>query len=1112
VRCPRCRHENPPQSRYCSECGARLALACAGCGAEISPGAKFCSQCGLAAAAQARFEAPQAYTPKYLAEKILTSRASLEGERKQVTVLFADLKGSMELLAERDPEEARKILDPVLERMMEAVHRYEGTVNQVMGDGIMAIFGAPLAHEDHAVRACCAALRMQEAVSHYAEELRQSQAVDVQIRVGLNSGEVVVRAIRSDLRMDYTAVGQTTHLAARMEQLARPGTTLITADTLNLAEGYVQVQSLGAIPIKGLTDPVTVFELVGGGAAHRRFEAVVTRGLTRFVGRQAELAVLGQALSRARTGHGQLVAPVGEPGVGKSRLFWEFIHSHRIEGCLVLESGSVSYGKSTLYLPVIDLLKAYFNIGDRDDGRKTREKVTGKVLTLDRALEPMLSALLALLDVPVEDPQWEALDPSQRRQRTLEAVKRLLLRESQVQPLVLVMEDLHWIDSESQAVLDSVVESLPGARILLLVNYRPEYQHPWGGKTYYTQLRLDPLPPENAEELLEGLVGGDSALQPLKQLLVERTEGNPFFLEESVRTLVEAHALMGQRGAYRLARPLKSIEVPATVQAVLAARIDRLPPEEKRLLQTAAVIGKDVPFALLQAIADLPEEALRLCLAHLQAAEFLYETSLFPELEHTFKHALTHDVAYGSLLQERRCTLHARIVKAIEQLYAERLAEQVERLAHHAFRGEVWEQALSYLCQAGAKAFRRSASREAATYYEQAIAALGHLPESHATLQQAIDLRFVLQSALLLLGEVGRMLDSLRQAETLAEALGDQRRLGEVWAHMTHCFWWMGDPDRAVECGQRASAIAAALGDSTLGVSVNIRLGQAFFTSGEFRRALEVLNRDAEALEGEVRAGLLAIVIYRCFQSWCLAALGDFAAASTTAQEGVRAAEAADRPYDLAIAYNGVGGSELVQGNLREAIAPLERGLELCDTKMFAFLWPWIAGALGKAYALAGRIAEGVAILERAVEREASMKLMMIYPRDLTSLGEAYLLANRQSEAIQSVLQALHLTRVHKQRAAEAQALLCLAEIHSSQTPCDVRTAEESYREALTLAGELGMRPLVARCQLGLGKLYRRTRERPKAQEHLTTAATMLREMDMRFWLEQADAEMKTLA
>ena len=516
-------------------------------------------------------------------------------------MLFADLKGSMELLADRDPEEARKLLDPVLERMMEAVHRYEGTVNQVMGDGIMALFGAPLAHEDHAVRACYAALRMQESLKRYADDTRRSHGVEVQIRVGLNSGEVVVRAVGSDLRMDYTAVGQTTHLAARMEQLAPPGTVRLTAETVRLAEGYVEVRSLGPIPVKGLPDPIEIFELTGAGTARTRLQAAALRGLTRFVGRDAEVEHLRRVLGQAGAGRGQVVAIVGEAGVGKSRLTYEFTHSHRVQDWLILEASSVSYGKATSYLPVIDLLKGYFKIGDRDDHREMRAKVLGRVLGLDRALEPLLPPLLALLDVPVEDPAWQNLDPPQRRQRTLDAVKRLLLRESQGQPLLVVFEDLHWIDGETQALLDSLVESLGSARLLLLVNYRPEYEHRWGSKTAYSQLRLDSLPAESAAELLAALLGPDPGLAPLTQMLVKR--GNPFFLEETVRTLVETGALAGERGAYRLTRPVEALQVPATVQTILAARIDRLPPEEKQLLQAASVIGKDVPYALLAAIA-----------------------------------------------------------------------------------------------------------------------------------------------------------------------------------------------------------------------------------------------------------------------------------------------------------------------------------------------------------------------------------------------------------------------------------------------------------------------------------------------------------------------------
>jgi class 3 adenylate cyclase len=565
--------------------------------------------------------APLSYTPAYLAEKILTSRAALEGERKQVTVLFADLKGSMELLADRDPEEARQLLDPVLERLMAAVHRYEGTVNQVMEDGIMALFGAPIAHEDHAVRACYAALAMHAAIRAYAEEVRRAQGITVQIRVGLNAGDVVVRAIGNDLHMDYSAVGQTTHLAARMEQLASPGTTLLTAETLRLVEGLVQVKALGLVPVKGLDVPVDVFELVGASALRGRFQTRVAGGLTRFVGRDPELAALHRTRERAEAGHGQVVAVVGEAGVGKSRLVYEFIHAHQTRGWVVLESASVSYGKATPYVPAIDLLRRYAHVEEHDDARTIRAKVTGQVLTLDEGLQDTIPALLSLLEALPDESPFRHLDPPQRRQRTIEALKRVLLRESQGQPVLVVFEDLHWIDSETQALLDSLIESLPTARLLLLVNYRPEYQHGWSSKTYYTQLRLDPLPPVNADELLQALLGDDSSLAPLTQLLITRTEGNPFFLEESIRTLVETGVLVGERGAYRLAQALPTIQVPATVQAVLAARIDRLSSEEKRLLQTAAVIGNEVPLPLLQAIAELPEDGLHRGLSHLQAAE-----------------------------------------------------------------------------------------------------------------------------------------------------------------------------------------------------------------------------------------------------------------------------------------------------------------------------------------------------------------------------------------------------------------------------------------------------------------------------------------------------------
>ncbi|MBI4204268.1 MAG: AAA family ATPase [Betaproteobacteria bacterium] len=781
MNCSRCRHDNPATAKFCVECGAPLARSCARCGAALPPAAKFCPECAHPVGATPE---PATYTPRHLAERILDSRAALEGERKQVTVLFADLKGSMELLADRDPEEARKLLDPVLERMMAAVHHYEGTVNQVMGDGIMALFGAPLAHEDHAVRGCYAALRMQEAIRRYTEEVRRAHGIEVQIRVGLNSGEVVVRSIGSDLRMDYTAVGQTTHLAARMEQLATPGTIRLTANTLALAEGYVEVKGIGPVPVKGLAEPVEVYELAGAGAARTRLQAARARGLTRFVGRDTELDQLRRAADETHRGRGRIVAVVGEPGVGKSRLYYEFIHSHHVQDWLVLESGSVSYGKATPYLPLADLLRSYFKIDARDDIRGIRVKVTGGLLTLDDALKDTVPVALWLLDALPEDSAFLTLEPAERRRQTLAAVKRLLLRENQVHPMMLVFEDLHWIDGETQAFLDSLVESLPASRILLAVNYRPEYRHGWANKTYYCQLHIDPLPPESAEHLLDALVGRDPSTESLKQFLIERTAGSPLFLEESVRTLVETRALVGERSAYRLVRAPDTLQVPATVQAIIAARIDRLGPEEKRLLQAAAVVGTHVPFTLLRAIAEVDEEALRQCLATLQTAEFVYEAQLFPEFEFAFKHALTHEVAYGSVLQDRRRALHAAIVEAIERLYADRLSEQIERLAHHAVRGRILPKAVRYLSEAGSKAISRSANREAVAYFEEALALIDELPQTTESLNQALEIRMALGPALIAVkGPSSTAVENLySRALELVDQLGaDASRFPALW-------------------------------------------------------------------------------------------------------------------------------------------------------------------------------------------------------------------------------------------------------------------------------------------------------------------------------------------
>ena len=921
-------------------CGARVSPACGACGTELPAGAAFCIACGQPAVLvpEPRFASPGAYTPKHLAERILTSRGALEGERKQVTVLFADLKGSMELLADRDPEEARKLLDPLLQLMMEAVHRYEGTVNQVMGDGIMALFGAPLAHEDHAVRACYAALRMQETITQHADDVLRAHGVRMQIRVGLNSGDVVVRAIDTDLHMDYSAIGHTTHLAARMEQLAAPGSILLGPSTLALAEGRIAVTPIGPVAVKGLAEALNVYELTGLGVIRSRLQAAAARGLSRFVGRGPEIEQLHRVLERARTGRGQVTALVGEPGVGKSRLVLELVTSRSTEGWLVLQAGAVSYGKATPYHPVVELLHDYCGIEARDAHDDVRRKATD---TLDAlALAAVRPAVLSLLDVPVDDPQWDALDPAQRRRQTLDGLRRLLIRETEVQPVLLVVEDLHWIDSETQALLDGIVERLPTARLLLLVTYRPEYSHAWGGKTYYTQVRLDALAPDSAGELLDTLLGRDPSLAPVKTRLTTATEGNPLFLEEAIRMLVETGALTGERSAYRLAQPVHTLQVPTTVQSILAGRIDRLPPEEKRLLETAAVIGKTFPLALLQAVTAESEEALERRRGALRAAELIYETGTDGERADTFKHALTHEVTQSRLLTSRLRTLHATILEAMERLYGERLSERVERLAHHALHGEVWDKALRYLHQAGLRATRRSANREALAALDLALTAIAHLPSNRETLSATLDVELLRGPALTMLQGFGSPeVDAVyTRARGLCEQLGDRTRLFPVLWGLWQKSMNAGRYDTAVEMGEQLRAVADAEGLPAFHLEARHCLGPTLLAKGEpalglarCDEALAVYDQADHQDLSTLYAGHDAGMCCQSHAGLALWVLGFPDQAVVRLERALALARALDHPASLANAFAWTAWLRFHRGERSVAREAVEDGLAVAS-------------------------------------------------------------------------------------------------------------------------------------------------------------------------------------
>jgi class 3 adenylate cyclase len=768
MRCSKCGDENPDDNKFCGDCGAPLTNRCPKCGSDSPPGKRFCGACGAplwVKNAIAQSPTSVSILPDITRSAEQTASIITEGERRIVTALFADIKSSTELMRELDPEEARAVIDPVLQLMMDAVHRYGGYVVQSAGDGIFALFGAPVAHEDHPQRAVQAAIAMRDAFRHRASDPTSRAAVNV--RIGINTGEVVLRLVHTGGHTEYTPVGHAANLAARMQSAAQAGTIVVSEDTRRLVAGYFEVRELGPTPVKGIGGAINLTEVVGARPLHGHFELARQRGLTKFVGRDDELKQMTRALELALDRHGQIVAVVAEAGTGKSRLFYEFKARIPTE-CKLLEAYSVSHGKASAWLPVLELLRGYFGIGDSDDAASRRAKVRGALAALDPLLEGALPYLLGLLGIIEGADPLAQMDPRIQRQRTLDEISRILLRETIKHPLVVIFEDLHWVDDHSQALLDSLADRIGSARLLLLVNYRPEYHHNWGNKSCYSQLRLDALGSESAQEMLdallpmpipssenlplarsaegEGPVSGESAdLTALKRLVIERTGGNPFFIEEIVQALFEDGGLV-RNGTVKVTRSLSALRLPPTVQGILASRIDRLSAAHKNLLQTMAVIGREAPLGVLRRVVRVETE-LEDDLRVLRAGEFVYEQPTTNDVEYVFKHALTQEVAYKSLLMEERRRLHERTGAAIESLYGMRLDDYVSELARHYRHSGNTGKALEYLQRAAAQAMARSSYEEAITLFSSALELLKILPDRSERIQQELALQLDLGSA-----------------------------------------------------------------------------------------------------------------------------------------------------------------------------------------------------------------------------------------------------------------------------------------------------------------------------------------------------------------------------
>ncbi len=986
MRCLHCNTDNPDGAKFCIECGTALQNRCANCGAENIARAKFCMECGAALATPSAPPAPTpaTYTPPHLAERIRAEQAALEargavdGERKTITALFADIKGSMELIEDLDPEEARSIIDPALQLMMAAVHRYEGYVAQSMGDGIFALFGAPLAHEDHAQRALFAALRMQEEGRACAERLRHDKGINLQMRVGVNTGEVVVRSIRkNDLHTDYVPVGHSTSLAARMEGLATPGTTVVSAYTHQLAEGYFAFKDLGAAKIKGVSEPLQIYELLGVGVLRTRLQVSAARGLSRFVGRKKELDHLKQVREQAATGQGQMVGVVGEPGVGKSRLFYEFKVLSE-QHCLVLETFCAAHGSGYAYLPLTELLRHYFQIRPQDDERALHEKVAGRVVALDRDLEDGLPYLLSLLGHTEFATALQQMDPHIRQQRSFDTIKRLLVRESLTQPVVLIFEDLQWLDEGTQAFLDSLSESLATAPLLLLVNYRPEYRHAWGSKTYYSQLRLDALGMEDAKALLAVLLDEANwpvtatSLEPLKQRILDKTEGTPFFMEEIVRALFDHGVLVRSMGGLALTTPLDDLHIPTTVQGVLAGRIDQLGAAEKDLLQTAAVIGREFSLSLLTQVAQQDERALLPVLSRLQTAEFIYEQPAFPEVEYTFKHALTQDVAYHSLLSERRQSVHARTAQAIAALFHAQLNDRrLRQLAYHSAQSGNTEKAVGYYQRAGELALKSSAYTEAIRDLNHALDLLPALSPTPDCPQQELTLLIALGSCLMATQgyaapEVERVYTRARE---LARTLGDLPQKFPVLFGLWRFHLVRGEYAAAGEMTEKLRCLSECLPGSQQFLPAQQALGLTAFRLGAFADARAHLERAVDMYDPSVHGpenaqgmmgqdlGVTSLAVL----AWMLWHLGYPDQALQRSQEAIALAREIAHPYSLGFALH--FGTSVRRFRREGALAQTQAEGMVALTSEQGFPYFQAAGTYLRGWALAeqGRVEEGIA-------------------------------------------------------------------------------------------------------------------------------------------------------
>jgi len=1122
--CPSCGHPNRPGARFCGKCATPLTdtTTCPSCGAANPAEQSFCDACGQALkepATSAPERDPRAYTPDHLARKIRANASALEGEHKQVTVLFADVMGSMELAERSDPEEWRRTMERFFAVLCEGVHRFEGTVDKFTGDGMMALFGAPIAHEDHARRACYAALHLQRELATYAAELRRTRGLNFSVRMGLNSGEVVVGTIGEDLGMEYTAIGHTVGLTQRMEQLAEPGRAYLTQGTASLVEGYLALEDLGEFQVKGASQPLRVYELTGVGSARGRLDVSRARGFSRFVGRAEDMHNLESALEQASAGQGQVVGIVGEAGVGKSRLCHEFVERHRAKGVPVYHVAAQAHAKAVPLQPVLELMRVYFDIVEQDSDQTSRERIAGKLLLLDERFAEDLPMIFDFLGVPDPERPIPRMDPEARQRQLLGLIKRLIRAQSARAPGINVFEDLHWLDPASEAFLASHMEAVQGTHSLIVVNFRPEYQAPWMAKSYYHQIALRPLGAEAIEDMLADLLGSDPSLSGLRALIHERTGGNPFFIEEVVQSLVESGALKGERGAYRLVQLVDQTEVPASVQAVLAARIDRLAPRDKAVLQAAAVIGKEFTEPVLAKAVELGASELEESLRSLCAAEFVYEQELYPEALYAFMHPLTQEVAYGSQLADRRAAVHSAVATAIAEQYPGRLEERAALLAQHwEAAGETLE-AARWHARAGAWA-GTSDPNESLRHWAKVRELADDLPESAESTGLGLSARMFWLQYAWRLGVSHEAAEAVfKEAEQMASKAGDIRSRAILLATYGGIRGINdGDVQEMAVLARQATALAEESGDPAL-YMVTASSTYAFFNIGEYREVVTILDRAMELADGDVTVG--AGINMGCPYAYCLIFKGGSLLYLGELEEGRgligRGMELARDQGDLETGGWGhmwyalfgyfAGRPETA---LRHAQQALETAERIGDSFSRAMAWFF----LGLAEAQLGQWKPALEAVERslamAAERRTSVE---VNAWRLTALGEAHIALGDAETGRALIEQGVELGRARGQPGMEAGASRTLARaLLDSGDHADHPKIEALLARALELAREKefkGMEPMI---HVDLAELARQTGDDERRVREVQEAHRLFTEIGATGHAEALAEELATAA